>query len=810
MPSTSPRPLRAAKARLATWCIIAALDVTAGTLPAMAQDVPAASSHELLLSVTINDRPTGVLATFKQLPNGTLAAAPGQLQSAGIKSKIGKVNADGLVLLDSLKDVTWRYDEPNQIIAFSASDDSRVPTQVNVSAASPPVDFSSVRADFGSVLNYTLYGTYDVSRNDGEARGNTSTLSGSFESRMLTPFGVVSNTALARVNAFGIYDPLGNGLTRLDSTWRYTDPENFLVYQAGDSIASSLSSGSSYRFGGIQIRRNFDIRSDLVTSPLPNLAGSASVPSTLDLYLNNIKVFSGDVPAGPFDFTGLPFLGGGGDARIVMKDALGREVVTERSYFVASNMLRAGYFDFSTELGFARLGYGDESFDYDRNLVGSASIRYGLTNWLTLEGHAESTRGLVNGGAGFVTSLGPFGAINGSFLASNYGSETGGKGSAFYQVGRNGYSFYVGSDRTFGDYNDIGLIVDRSHGDHAPVSARARQVDRVGMSFPLNFDPSSLSVGYARVNGADKDGDSNVATASWSRTVFKDASVYVSGYADLDSGRKFGIFAGISVPLGGDMMASASVSRSGNHTSFDTSLTKAPTQEEGAIGWSLRDQEVVGGTGSRSASANYRTSAAYLSGSVDQSGDQGRLTGTIEGSIVAAGGDVFLANRVDDAFAVVKAGGPNVDVSLNNRRVASTNSRGRAFVPYLQSYQNNTISIDPTNLSLDLQPDATQSVVIPADRSGAVVDFGVKKIAGAVLSLTGPDGKPIPVGSVIQLDGTDQTTVAGYDGRTWLTGLSSRNGVTVTLPEAAGTCRASFDYKAALAAQSTIGPVPCR
>lgn len=793
-----------------SYLAISPILIAIAGVPALAQDKPTTNNSELLLGVTINNRSTGVLATFKRLLDGKLAASPQALQNSGIKSKGGRLNSYGLVPLDSLPGVAWHYDEPKQIIEFTATDDARVPTSIDVGAANPAVDISAVRSDFGSVLNYTLYGTYDISAANHDGRGSAGRLSGSFESRILTPFGVVSNSALARVNAFGVYDPLDNGLTRLDSAWRYTDPDNLLVYQVGDAISSSLSSGSSYRFGGIQLRRNFDIRSDLVTSPVPNLAGSASVPSTLDLYLNNIKVFSGEVPAGPFDFTGLPFLGGGGDARIVMKDALGREVVTKRSYFFAPNMLRTGYFDYSANLGFARLAYGSDSFDYDRNLVGSADIRFGLTEWLTLEGHGEGTRGLINGGAGFVTSLGAYGSINASLLASHYQGETGGKASAFYQIARDGYSFYIGADRTLGNYMDVGLVVDRKHGDSAPVSARARAVDRIGVSFPLGFDPSSLSIGYARVEGAGRDGDSNVVTASWSRSVFNNASVYISAYADLRSDDKAGIFAGISIPLGGDVVASADVSQSGGNTSFNTSLTKSPTQAEGAIGWSLRDQEVAGGSGSRSVSANYRTSAAYLSGSVAQSGNSGRLTGTVEGSIVAAGGDIFFANRVDDAFAVVKAGGPNVDVSVNNRHVAKTNARGRAFVPYLQSYQNNVIAIDPTNLPLDLQPDATQSIVIPADRSGAVVDFGVKKVEAAVINLSSPDGKPLPVGSVVQLDGTEQKAVVGYDGSTWLTGLSRHNGVTVILPEAAGTCRVSFEYKASPGAQPTIGPIPCR
>jgi len=821
MQSTRRRPSRAVKSRIAACCLLAALATTGAAAPAAAQDVPApqdtspqvvpGDSQDLLLGVTVNDRSTGTLATFKRLPDGRLAATPGDLQTAGIKPKIGAVNGEGVIPLDSLAGVTWRYDEPKQIVVFTAPEDARVPTSVDVGAGSRPVDLSAVRSDLGFLMNYTLYGT---SQYDWGGGSSSSTLSGSFDARLLTPYGILSNTALARVNAFDHLDDRSNGLTRLDSAWRYTDPESLLVYQVGDTISGSLSWNSSYRLGGIQIKRNFDIRPDLVTSPVPNLSGTASVPSTLDLYLNNIKVFSGEVPAGPFDFTGLPFLGGGGDARIVMKDALGREVVTQRSYFFAPDMLRTGYFDFSAELGFVRLGYGDSSFKYDRSLAGSASMRYGLDDWLTLESHVEATRGLINGGAGFVASMGPYGAVNASLTGSQYGGkdgdETGGKVSAFYQVSRNGYSFYVGADRMIGDYNDIGLVVDRRHNNDAPISARAREVDRVGLSSPRGFDPSSLSLGYSRIRGAGKDGDSSILTASWSRTVFDDVSVYVTGYGDFDDRSNYGIFAGVTIPLGGDITGSANVSRTGNRTSFDTSLTKSARLEEGSLGWSVRDQEAVDGTGNRAASVNYRAAVAYMSGSLEQSGDLGRVTGTVEGSIVAAGGGLFMANRVDDAFAVVKAGGPNVDVSLNNRRVATTNSGGRAFVPYLQSYQNNTISIDPANLALDLQPDATQTVVVPADRSGAVVDFGVRKVDAAIVSLTGPDGKALPVGAVVQLDGTDQATVAGYDGRTWLTGLAGRNSVTVTLPEAAGTCRASFDYQSVPGAQPEIGPVPCR
>lgn len=793
--------------RFGSSCLIALL---AATSPVMAEDAVTAPQI-LLLSVILNGRATGSVVPFKQLPDGKLAANANDLRAAGIKPKTGSARKDGLIPLDTIAGVSWSYDEPNQAIVFKANENAQEPTSIDVGAASRPIDFSNVRSDLGLVMNYTLYGTSEYEWGRGGPSGTS--LSGSFDSRFLTPYGTGTTSALARLhplNTSGSFTDLDTNLIRLESAWRYTDPENMLVYQAGDSISGGLSWNSAYRFGGIQIKRNFDIRPDLVTSPVPNLTGSASVPSTLDLYLNNIRVFSGDVPAGPFDFKGLPFLGGGGDARIVMRDELGREVVTQRQYFFAPDMLRTGYVDFSAEAGFVRLGYGDESFLYDRDVAGSVSARYGLSDRITLESHVEATNGLINGGAGFVASLGPYGAFNASFISSTFEGETGGKASAFYQVSRNGYAFYIGADRMMGDYNDIGLVVDRRHDNDTPISARARKIDRVGFSFPLGFDPSSLSVGFSRIAGAGKDGNSSVLTASWSRTVFNDATIYVSGYADLDDHHKAGIFAGLSIPLGGDMVASSNVSNSANGTIFDNSLTKAARLEEGSLGWSLHDQETTDGTGSRSAAVNYRAGIGTFSGSVDQSGDQGRITGTVEGSVVAAGGGVFMANRVDDAFAVVKAGGPKVDVSLNSRRVATTNKTGRAFVPYLQSYQYNTIAIDPANLALDVQPESTQSVVVPADRSGVVVDFGTRKVNAAIGSLIRADGKAVPTGAVVQLDGATDSTVAGYDGRAYLTGLGSRNNVTVTLPEDAGTCHASFDYRAAAGTQPEIGPVPCR
>jgi outer membrane usher protein FimD/PapC len=47
-----------------------------------------------------------------------------------------------------------------------------------------------------------------------------------------------------------------------------------------------------------------------------------------------------------------------------------------------------GQIDFSAEAGYARLNYGVASFDYDRHAEASVSLRAGICDGLTLEGHS--------------------------------------------------------------------------------------------------------------------------------------------------------------------------------------------------------------------------------------------------------------------------------------------------------------------------------------------------------------------------------------------------------------------------------------
>ena len=116
-------------------------------------------------------------------------------------------------------------------------------------------------------------------------------------------------------------------------------------------------------------------------------------------------------------------------------------------------------------------------------------------------------------------------------------------------------------------------------------------------------------------------------------------------------------------------MASSGVSRDRNGANLTLDVVKPLSQQPGSLGWRLHDSE--GATPDRSAAVAYRSNFARMEAGVRQDGRGARATGEIEGAVVTMGNGVFLANRIDDGFAVVDAGVPGVEVFTRIARWAS-------------------------------------------------------------------------------------------------------------------------------------------
>ena len=143
----------------------------------------------------------------------------------------------------------------------------------------PKQEMMAAEGGYGAVLNYSAYGAANT--NLGSVNPNFSGASALLDARAYAPFGVLRQTGTVGTTTFDDATAI-----RLDTTWTTSNQERAETYRAGDFISGSLNWTRPVRMGGLEAQRNFALRPDLITTPMASMAGSAAVPSTLDVFIN--------------------------------------------------------------------------------------------------------------------------------------------------------------------------------------------------------------------------------------------------------------------------------------------------------------------------------------------------------------------------------------------------------------------------------------------------------------------------------------------------------------------------------------------
>jgi outer membrane usher protein len=209
------------------------------------------------------------------------------------------------------------------------------------------------------------------------------------------------------------------------------------------------------------------------------------------------------------------------------------------------------------------------------------------------------------------------------------------------------------------------------------------------------------------------------------------------------------------------------------------------------------------------ATLNYQTEyGTYALHSV-RVDNQSSYSAGAQGGIAVFDEEFFLSRRLDQSFAVVRVGDyPNVHVYADNQEVAVTDATGTALVPHIRAYERNPLSIEQADLPLDVEFGALQKDAVPYRRSGVLVDFEVKRSAGALLLLVREDGSPVPVGAVAQIDGNGEEFPLGMHGEAYVTGLSGSSLVRVT--GAGQDCEIKVAFVPSADPLPKLGPYVCR
>ena len=750
---------------------------------------------DLYLDVTLNGSSVG-LTHFKYDKN-QLWATIDALKQLGF---ILPPNITDPVKLSSLTGVKIDYNARQQTVSIIAPLNmlNLSTTVVNTRDTRRPQPTASP----GILLNYNLYGS--------RSENNSTNLSAFTEVRAFNANGILSSTALTTSNRLANNDnssqDWNNRTVRLDTSWSKSFPDKLVTLRAGDILTGALSWTRSTRLGGLQIGSNFNLQPYMSTIPLPAFFGSATLPSAVELYVNGLKQYSGEVPAGPFELNTAPIISGAGDAQLVLTDALGQSSTVNFSLYDTHRLLQPGLSDWSVELGTVRENYGVKSFDYGNDIAVSGTWRYGVNNRFTAETHAEATKDLANAGIGGTWVLGgPGGVLFGSLAGSESQGKSGTQYSGSYSWNNNRFNIGLNTLGTTGNYRDVAT----QYG-----STPIRQSNQVSTGYSTQ-SLGSFGLSYNQVDYAEED-TAQFASAYWSKSLGRRLSINANYNHDLNNSDNNSATIGASFSFDRNISVNSSLQHSNTQNIMVADISQS-APSIGGLGWRAQAQHSINKGDSDDdtrgvAELNYLGRYGQVQAGISSNQDSYSTYASSTGSLVMMGGGLFAARQINDGFAVVSTDGiADVPVLLQNNVIGTTNRRGLLLISPLNAYQENKIAIDPMDLPADLRIDKVAMQATPTDRAGTLVKFDITEARSASVILKDTNNEFIPLGSQVQLTTKKDipSSVVGFDGEVYLDTLDEHNILEVITPSN-DVCKVSFDYQKQGDGIPLIGPFICQ
>lgn len=484
------------------------------------------------------------------------------------------------------------------------------------------------------------------------------------------------------------------------------DRERLLRWIVGDYSANAGGLGGSVILGGLSFAREFSINPYLVTFPTVGLAGTVSTPSTADIFVNGHLVRSEALAPGSFELRNLPVYAGAGTARVIVRDAFGREQELVSPYYFTIAILAHGVHEFSYNLGFRRDDVAADSGDYHR-LSFLARHRYGVTDRLTVGGRLEADPNLVSGGGSLTARL-PLGEIELAAAGSQKDDRSGGAASL-------GYS-YVGRPLSLG-----GVL--RAQSDHYATLSLPARADRATLEAQafvgVQLGPrANVTAQYSYADFRDRGVEERVALLASIRLTDR-ANLFLSGAHSRS--RLFGEtnegFAGVSYFLGAATTASASWEQHGRQGLGTVEVQKSLPVGTG-FGYRVRgvaNEDVQQGL----ANVQYQGPWGRYEADYENTNGHDVVSASVAGGIMAIGGSVSATRPIYDSFGLIRVPGlADVRGYVNNQEIGVTDPRGDLPVPNLLAYYGNRIAIADTDVPLTHSVAATERTVSPGLRGG--------------------------------------------------------------------------------------------
>lgn len=725
-----------------------------GSAPApRPNDVP------VLLSVQVNQMPQTGWWPFQDR-QGRLWAKPGTLQGLGVRHL--PAAQDGWVDLMSVPGWHVRYEPHLQQLTLDlpVADLDLPATHLNaVGQASRPEEATS-SAPFGMLLNYDVYGT----RVPGSQDVNVQT-----EWRTFARHWVFSSTQWWESHPM-VGAP---SFRRLDTFFRQSLLDTGTALTLGDTLSATGAAGRPVRMGGVQWSKDYSLDPTLVTTPLSVFQGSATVPSNVELFVNGIKQYEHQVPAGPFTLSALPAINGAGDAQVVLTDLAGRQQTLSLPFYATTQLLAPGLSTWSVNVGKVRENYGLQSNNYQGPWFASGAYRQGWTSQSTLGVHATASAHLQVLGGQWDHRVGAQGGVLSMGVQGSQGQNhwdtyqqawipsTGWAANVAYTWQSPDWVWSVSQDARTSGFTDLPATLG------TPLPLRTTRAT-LGMNWH-----AAGNVGLTYVNLTLPHAPaSRYLVLNWSKSSSHGGNWSVTLTQNLVQRSDLAFFVGWSWHSQSQWDTSVSLDGARGQSAHSTVVVDRPITNEQGWGYRFVGSQ-GGGLNSQEVDVSQRAAAWEDRFALVHTPQGMQYAGEVRGALTWVGGQTFWGRQNQDSFAVVStAPYAHVPVYIENRLWGETNTKGYALISNLQPWQANQIRLDPLSLPANVEiPTVSQSVVPPA-LAGSWARFDLKAHRAILMTLHNPAGQPVTLGSQVSWPGGQ--AMVGYDGQVYLDHLPDR------------------------------------
>jgi outer membrane usher protein len=772
-----PAPRRRAVSRAAQAALSLFFAGLTLSLPLRAADAPPlfapAPAEVIVVRVSVNSEAKGDLFVGRTADLDFLVKLE-DLKAIGLQNPAGRITmleGEPHLSLRSIRGLSFTFDERTLDLSISA-DAKLLPGSAY--SLGPRHTRGTTTASPSAFFNYAI----DASRVD---PGTPTRLGFSGEG------GWRSGNFLVQTNGSTVWTDDGRRkFVRLQSSVTHDDVPNLRQTVIGDFFTQSRDVSTGINLGGVSVSKVYSLDPYFVRFPTQSINGNVSLPSELEVYLDGHKIRTEQLRPGEFNLRDIVAFGGAQSVQLVLRDPFGRVQQLSYSFYFSDQPLQPGLHEYSYNLGAIRRRYGEASNDYGPAAF-SVFHRYGLNRYVTIGLRAEGTRQLANIGPLLTLVMGNAGVLNLAAVHSELAGSGGVAASLAYTYQTRGWNFAVSVRHDGRHYAALG---------DPPVRTSRRNEGSIGASYQVAGNGTvSLTHSFLTVRGGVTALAPSAAqpfvtfplSARRATTLGYTAPLLagrvsfnasVSHVRDEVRGSRNEAFVGFTFLLDKDHSLSGSMRRDPDAHSESLRLVKSQPIGEG-VGYAIGMDHASDFTGNSSvlnSNIQYNAPAAVLRAEYNRSQSPqtvGNYRVSVAGNVSSVGGETAIGRPVTGSFGIAKVGEvPDVEVLVEGQTMGRTDSHGKVFLPTLNPYFDNEVSVNAATVPLDYSLAALTRKVSPPMRGGILVDFGATRMqafTGKLLAEAA--GAPAPVEfreAVVHIAGKPQTLLLGRGGEFYL------------------------------------------